>query len=342
MDHLPLGHSGLRVSRLTFGAMTLGESTQGFMKGVTSSDAEARRVLDAALDAGIDTIDTANVYAEGRSEELLGEWLAGRRDKVVVATKCRFPTMGFVGVTPGPHDYGLSRKAILAACEGSLRRLRTDYIDLYQVHMQDGAVPIEETLRALDDLIRAGKVRYIGCSNYTGVRLVESLWRADHRNLTPYASLQLQWSLVARDAERELIPAARQFGLGTMIWSPLARGFLSGKYQRSMQPPAGARLASWQDSYRAIDTDYHWRVLDKLREVARRRETTPAAAALAWLLAKPETTTIIIGARSIEQLQDNLRALTVRLAAEDLAELDKVSEPAWGYPYAFIGLREPW
>ena len=172
--------------------MTIGES-QGFMKGVTSSDDEARRVLDRALDAGIDCIDTANLYSEGRSEELLGKWLEGRRERVVLMTKCRYPTAaGTPGATWLPHDMGLSRKGILKNCEDSLRRLRTDYIDLYQVHMQDRAVPIEETLRALGDLVHQGKVRYIGCSNYTGVRLVESLWAADQRDLIPYASIQLQ------------------------------------------------------------------------------------------------------------------------------------------------------
>jgi aryl-alcohol dehydrogenase-like predicted oxidoreductase len=339
MEHRTLGRCGLRVTPLTLGAMTFGES-QTFMKGVTSSDDEARNVLDRALDAGIDCIDTANVYSEGRSEELLGKFLEGRRDRVVLMTKCRWPT------NPGapwlPHDMGLSRKSILKNCEESLRRLRTDFIDLYQVHMQDRAVPIEETLCALEDLVTAGKVRYIGCSNYTAVRVMESLWTADRRNLLPYASMQVQWSLGVRDVERELIPAARLYGLGTLIWSPLGRGFLSGKYERGAAPPAGTRLASWQDSWRQFDNDRGWAILDKVREVARRRETTPAAVALGWLLAKPETSTVIIGARTVQQLDDNLRALQVKLSREDMAELDQVSAPEWGYPYNFIAMREPW
>jgi aryl-alcohol dehydrogenase-like predicted oxidoreductase len=340
MEHRTLGPSGLKVSRLSFGAMTLGEAA-GFMKGVTSTAEEGRRVLDRALDAGIDTIDTANVYAEGRSEELLGRWLAGKREKVVLATKCRFPTSGNPE-TVGLNEYGLSRKAILRACEDSLRRLATDYIDLYQVHMQDRAVPIEETLSALTDLVRQGKVRYIGCSNYTGYRLVESLWAADRRGFEPYVSIQLQWSLAVRDAERELIPACRAFGLGTMVWSPLARGFLSGKYQRGQPPPAGSRLETWQESFKQFDNDRAWRVLEAVRSVARRRETTPAAVALAWLLSRPEVTTILVGARDVRQLEDNLRALEVKLDPEDVAELDRVSVPDWGYPYGFIGMREPW
>ncbi len=340
MDRTTLGRCGLRVTRLAFGAMTFGES-RGFMKGVTSSDEEARRILDRALDAGIDTIDTANVYSEGRSEELLGEWLKGKRDRVVLATKCRFSTVGDPAKA-GPHDSGLSRKAILKACDDSLRRLRTDFIDLFQVHMQDRSVPIEETLSALDALVRAGKVRYVGCSNYAGYRLVESLWAADRRSLERYASIQLQWSLVARDCERELIPAVRAFGLGALVWSPLGRGFLSGKYRKGEPPPKDSRLSSWQESWKALDTVQSWAVLEEVRRVAAVYETTPAAVSIAWLLAKPEVSTIIVGARSVAQLDENLAALTVKLRPEDVLALDRVSEPAWGYPYAFIGVREPW
>ncbi|HSN15643.1 MAG TPA: aldo/keto reductase [Anaeromyxobacteraceae bacterium] len=335
-----LGRSGLRVTRLALGAMTFGEA-KGFMKGVTSEDAEARRVFDRALDAGIELIDTANVYSEGRSEELLGQWLQGKRDRVVLATKCRFPTEGLTAEV-GAHEQGLSRKAILAACEASLRRLRTDHLDLYQVHMQDRSVPIEETLSALDDLVRQGKVRYVGCSNYAAYRLVESLWAADRRGLEPFSSIQLQWSLAYRDCERELVPAARQFGLGVLVWSPLARGFLTGKYVRGQPPPKGARLEAWTDTYKAIDTLRNWTTLARIRELAETHRTTPAAISLAWLLAKPEVTTILVGARSVAQIDENLAALDVKLSAEELASLDAVSAPDWGYPYEFIGRREPW
>ncbi len=340
MEHRTLGRAGLQVSRLSLGAMTFGDS-QGFMKGVTSDDLEARRVLDRAIEAGIDTIDTANVYSEGQSERLLGKWLAGRRDRVVLCTKCRFPTKGLVA-TAEPHEYGLSRKAILKACDESLRRLETDWIDLYQVHMQDRSVPVEETLSALDDLVRAGKVRYVGCSNYAGYRLVESLWAADRLGLERYASIQLQWSLAVRDAERELIPATRAFGLGVLVWSPLARGFLSGKYRRGAQAPEGSRLATWQETFKQFDNDRCWKVLEQVREVARRRETSPATVSLAWLLAKPEVSSIIVGARTEKQLAENLAALELRLSPEEVAELDQVSAPDWGYPQSFIGQREPW
>jgi aryl-alcohol dehydrogenase-like predicted oxidoreductase len=335
-----LGRSGLRVTRLALGAMTFGEA-KGFMKGVTSEDAEARRVFDRALDAGIDTVDTANVYSEGRSEELLGQWLKGKRDKVVLATKCRFATEGLTAQV-GPHDQGLSRKAILSACEASLRRLQTDHIDLYQVHMQDRSVPIEETLSALDDLVRQGKVRYTGCSNFTGYRLVESLWAADRKRLEPFSSIQLQWSLAYRDCERELIPAARTFGLGVLVWSPLARGFLTGKYVRGQPAPKGARLESWTDTYKAIDTLKNWATLAKVRELAESHATSPAAISLAWLLARPEVTSILVGARSVAQIDENLAALEVKLSAEDVAALDTISAPDWGYPYEFIGRREAW
>ncbi len=341
MELRRLGKSGLKVSVLSLGAMTFGES-QTFMKGVTSSDDEARRIFDRAVDVGINLVDTANVYSEGKSEELTGRWIKGKRDRVLLATKCRFP-VGF-GVTqkPGPHDFGLSRKAILAACEASLKRLDTDFIDLYQVHMQDTSVAIDETMRALDDLVTQGKVRYVGCSNYTGYRLVESLWSAEKLRTHRYESVQFQWSLAVRGAEREVVPACRAFGLGTLVWSPLARGFLSGKYKRNQPPPPGTRLESWQDSYKSFDNDRVWNIVDKLGKVAQRHGTTHAAVALAWLLAKPETTTIIIGARTEQQLDDNLRATQVKLTPEDVRELDAVSAPAWDYPYEFIVRQQEW
>jgi len=340
MDYRQYGRSGLRVSALSLGAMTFGEA-QGFMKGVHSDDAEARRVFDAALAAGLDTVDTANGYSEGRSEQLLGEWMKGRRHAVTLATKCRFQTLG--GTAPmHPNESGLSRQSIIWNCEQSLRRLQTDYIDLYQVHMQDRSVPIEETLRALDDLQRSGKVRYLGCSNYTGYRMVESLWAAEKRNTARYEGVQLQWSLIARDAEREMVPAARTFGMGLLVWSPLGRGFLSGKYRKGEAPPQGARLEVWKESWAGTATEQNWRTLEAVRAVAQRHDNTPAAVSIAWLLAKPEVSSVIVGARNQQQLDDNLRALAVKLTADDLRELEEVSRPAWGYPYNFIGGREPW
>jgi aryl-alcohol dehydrogenase-like predicted oxidoreductase len=322
--------------------MTFGES-ETFMKGVTSSDEEARRVFDAALDRGVNLIDTANVYSEGRSEELMGLWMQGRRDKIVVATKCRFP-IGFGVRQLGPNDQGTSRKHIIEACEASLKRLKTDYVDLYQIHMQDRTVPIEETMRALDDLVRQGKARYVGCSNYTGYRLVESLWASDRKNTERYESVQLQWSLLVRDAEREVVPASRAFGLGVLVWGGLARGFLSGKYKKDQPPAAGSRLESWKDSWKTFNTEHNWNILATVESIAQKYETTASAVSTAWLLHQPEVSTVIVGVRDVAQLDANLLALKVKLSPEDLKQLDQASQPegGWGYPYSFIKAREPW
>ena len=340
MERRTLGSSGLKVSALTFGGMSLGESPQ--FAGITMPSDEALRVLDAALDAGIDTIDTANIYSEGGSEELLGRWLAGKRNRVILCTKCRFRTDDFQEAPPTPGEVGLSRHAIIRACEASLSRLATDHIDLLQLHMQDHVVPIEETLRALDDLVRAGKVRHVGCSNFTAYRLVQSLWAADRRNLTPIISMQVPWSLVSRDVERELIPAARAFGLGVLVYSPLGRGLLSGKYRRGAEPPPGSRLSKWRTAFREYDQERSWETLDAVLEIAKRHEATPAAVAIAWLLGKPEASSVIVGVRNEAQLRENLAATAITLSPGDIATLDAVSEPEWGYPYSLIRKYEPW
>lgn len=341
MELRSLGTSGLQVSALSLGAMTFGESST-FMKGVTSTDEEGRRVFDAAIERGVNLVDTANVYSEGRSEELVGQWVAGKRQRVLVATKCRFPIGFGMKDKPGPHDMGLSRKHIIDACEASLRRLKTDVIDLYQVHMQDRSVRIDETLRALDDLVTQGKVRYIGCSNYAGYRLVEALWSSEKHRTHRYESVQLQWSLLERGAEREMVPACREHQLGVLVWSPLASGFLSGKYRRGQPPPEGARLAEWKDTMKRIGEGRSYDLVELLDKVAKRRDATPAQIAIAWLLAKKEVSSVILGARSVAQLDDNMRAADVKLTAEDMKELDEASAPDWAYPYAFIARMQPW
>ena len=341
MELRRLGPTGLKVSVLSMGAMTFGESGT-FMKGVTSTDDEARRVFDKSLDLGMNLVDTANIYGDGTSEVLTGQWVKGKRDRVLVATKCRFPFGMGTDKKPGPFDMGLSRKHILEACEASLKRLDTDVIDLYQVHMQDRSVPIDETLRALDDLVRQGKVRYVGCSNYAGYRLAESLWSAETNRTVRFCSVQLQWSLITRGGEREVLPACSAFGLGTMIWSPLARGFLSGKYKKDAPPPPGSRLEAWKDSLRSLDRPQSWAILATVERIAAELGTTASAVALAWILQKPVTTTIIVGARNEAQLDDNVRALGITLSAEQMKALDEVSKPEWGYPYDFIAMREPW
>src|SRR6201984_1082747 len=239
---------------------------------------------------------------------------------------------------PGPHEWGLSRKAIMTACEGSLRRLKTDVIDLYQVHMQDRHVAIDETLRALDDLVTQAKVRYIGCANYAGYSLTESLWAANRLQTPRYESIQLQWSLVQRSAERELIPAAAAFGLGVLVWSPLSRGFLSGKYQRGRTAPAGSRLVGHKDTFRAFHIEKNLNLLDVVGRIAEQHETTHSAVSLAWLLTRPQTSSIIVGVRTEAELEDNLRALAVKLTSEDLKELDEASRPNWDYPWDAIAM----
>jgi aryl-alcohol dehydrogenase-like predicted oxidoreductase len=336
MELRSLGTSGLKVSALSLGAMTFGESST-FMKGVTSTDEEGRKVFDRAIERGVNLVDTANVYGEGRSEELVGQWIAGKRQSVLLATKCRFPIGFGLKEKPGPHDQGLSRKHIMEACEASLRRLKTDVIDLYQVHMQDTSVRIEETLRALDDLVTQGKVRYIGCSNYTGYRLMESLSAAEKNRTHRYESVQLQWSLLERGAEREVVPACKANDVGILVWSPLASGFLSGKYRRGQPPPEGARLTEWKDTMKRIGEGRSYDLIDVLEKVAKRREATPAQVAIAWLLARREVSSVILGARTVAQLDDNLRAAEIKLAPEDVKELDDGSAPDWAYPYAFIG-----
>lgn len=320
--------------------MTFGDA--GFMKGAASTDDEARRVFDRAIEAGINLVDTANVYGNGVSETLTGQWIAGKRDRVLLATKCRFRVGTDADGPASPWSQGLSRRHIVEACEASLKRLGTDFIDLYQVHMQDAEVPIDETLRALDDLVRGGKVRYVACSNYAGYRLAESVARAEALGVSRYESVQLQWSLAERGAEREVIPACRAWGVGVLVWSPLASGLLSGKYGRGQEPPEGSRLAKWKEQFDRRTTERVWNVVDALRAIAETKEATAAQVAIAWLLAKPETSSVILGARTVAQLDDNLKAATVKLTAEEVARLDKVSVPDWGYPYDMIGRTQRW
>ncbi len=340
MQVRPLGRSGLKVSVLALGTMTFGES-ETYMKGVTAEDTEARRIFDLALDAGITLIDTANSYSQGRTECLLGKWLrGGKRQRIVLATKCGLPVP--MTSQPGPYrDRGLSRAHIIESCEASLKRLTTDCIDLFQLHIQDAAVPIDETMRACDDLVRAGKVRYLGCSNFTGNRIVEALWSADRNHLHPFVSVQCQWSLAVRGAEREIIPVARRHGLGIMAWSPLARGILSGKYKRGARAPEGSRLATWSSSFDRLDHDRNWAIVDMLNVIAERHATEPSAVAIAWLLAQDATSVVNIGARTVSQLESNLKCTGIKLTETELSELNEVSKPELDYPYDFIAERGP-
>jgi aryl-alcohol dehydrogenase-like predicted oxidoreductase len=334
MEYRNLGRSGLKVSTLCLGGMTFGEPDEGsMMHGVASSAEESHRIIDRALEAGVNFIDTANVYGqEGLSERVLGEWFdrTGRRDEVVLATKFRFT------MQDRPNGGGASRRHIIEACEASLERLQTDYIDLYQIHMQDIETPEQETLRALDDLVRSGKVRYIGCSNYAAYRMMQSLWTSDVQNLERFVSLQAQYSLIERSLEREHVPICREHGLGILPWSPLGGGFLTGKYTRDQAPDSGTRLGEKEQFWKQTDTEQNWEILDALREVADQADASPAQVALHWLTRRPQVTSVIFGARTMEQLEENLEAAELDLSDEAIARLDEVSAPDYGYPYSFL------
>jgi len=334
MEYRNLGSSGLKVSNLCLGTMTFGEANEGsFMHKVGCDESTSFDIMNRAVESGINFFDTADVYGQdGLTERVIGNWFErdGRRNDVILATKFRF------GMWPGSNGRGASRYRILRTVEDSLRRLKTDRIDLYQIHMQDIDTPEDETLRALDDLVRHGKVLYLGCSNYAAYRLVDSLWTSKVQNLERFVSAQMQYSLVVRDIEREHVPVCQKFGLGILPWSPLAGGFLSGKYLRSQKPPAGSRLEQWKDRFGQFDTDKNWAIVDALQSIAEQQRTTASAVALAWLLRKPAVTSIIFGARSVAQLEDNLRAAELVLGDESMRILEEVSDPKVGYPYQFI------
>lgn len=335
MEYRNLGASGLKVPVLCLGAMTFGEADdKSFMHDVGCDEPTAFAIMSRALDRGVNFIDTADVYGQdGLSERIVGTWMAesNTRDRVVLATKFRF-RMG-----DGPNATGASRYRIVRTVEDSLRRLQTDHIDLYQIHMQDIDTPEEETLRALDDLVTAGKVLYLGASNYAAYRLTSSQWISRTQHLHRFVSLQMQYSLAVRELEREHLPVCREFGMGVLPWSPLAAGFLTGKYTRNAPLPAGTRLAKWKDRFGRFDNERGWRTVDALGAVAKEKGTTHSAVALAWLLTRPQVTSVIFGARSLAQLEDNLKAAEVKLSHEDLKRLDDASAFEVGYPYDFMG-----
>jgi aryl-alcohol dehydrogenase-like predicted oxidoreductase len=326
MEYRTLGKSGLRISVLTMGTMTFGGRGGFAQVGSTDVD-QARRQVDMCLDAGINLIDTADVYSGGLAEDILGEVLRGRRDDVLVATKVRM-TMG-----RGPNDAGLSKHHVITGCEASLRRLGTDHIDLYQVHEWDGQTPLEETLEALDLLVSAGKFRYVGASNYASWQLMKALGTSERLGLPRFASQQIYYSLQGREAEYELIPLAVDQGLGVLVWSPRAGGLLSGKYRRGQQPPEGSRqLTDWGEPP-VYDTDGLYDIIEVLVKIAEQRGISAAQVALAYLLAKPAVTSLVIGARTEEQLADNLAAADLTLSDDERSQLDAASAPPLLYPY---------
>jgi aryl-alcohol dehydrogenase-like predicted oxidoreductase len=333
MNYRYLGKTGLKVSELCLGAMTFGRET---------TEEVSHQILDRFVEVSGNFIDTADVYSRGASETIVGRWLKDRsRDDLIIATKVRFP-MG-----AGPNDVGLSRKHILAGVEASLRRLATDYVDLYQVHCWDHVTPLEETLSTLNDLVRSGKVRYIGASNYSGWQLQKAIDLSRRMGWESFTSLQPQYNLLCRSTEWELLPVCAGEGLGVIPWSPLRGGWLSGKYRRGMAaPPPGTRVEiaeeqGWGESWSAYNTEQTWRVVDALLAVAEEIGKTPAQVAINWLLQRPAVTAPIIGARTIEQLDDNLDADGVHLTAEEYALLDEASTPLVAdYPYGEPGVNQ--
>ena len=326
MEYRSLGRSGLKVSTITLGTMTFGAAGGFAAVGTTELDA-ARRQVDIALDAGVNLIDTADVYSDGASEEMVGTIMAGRRDAALLTTKVRF-SMG-----NGPNDEGLSRHHVIAGCEASLRRLQTDYLDLYQLHEWDGQTPLEETLAALDHLVTSGKVRYIGVSNFAGWQLMKAVGITQRDGLPPVTSQQIHYTLQAREAEYELIPAAVDSGIGVLVWSPLAGGLLSGKYRRGHQPPSGARdLAAWGEPP-VRDQELLHDIVEVLVEIAEARDVSAAQVALAWTLARPGVTSLVIGVRTEEQLRSNLDAVELTLAPEEIDRLEAASRLPLLYPY---------
>jgi aryl-alcohol dehydrogenase-like predicted oxidoreductase len=326
VDYRQLGKSGLRVSALTLGTMSFGG--RGQFRHVGNTDlAGAIRQIDMCLAAGINLIDTADVYSDGLSEEIVGQALEGRRDEVLIATKARFP-MG-----PGPNDAGLSRHHLIEACNASLRRLRTDHIDLYQVHEWDGQTPLEETLAALEHLLAAGKVRYVGCSNFAGWQVMKALGVADRERLPRFVSQQVYLSLQERSAEFEIVPSALDQGLGILVWSPLAGGLLSGKYRRGERAPEGSRLLTEWNEPPVYDEGKLYDTIDVLLEIAQSRGVSAAQVALAWLLQRPGISSVIVGARTDEQLADNLKAAALELSQEEHDRLEAVSRVPLPYPF---------
>jgi len=331
MNYRQLGSSGVRVSEPCLGTMTFG--SRFFHIAAVDQDG-ANQMVARAIEAGINFFDTADVYSFGESEETLGRALQHcgvKRESVVVATKVFAPMSQAAADRKGDvNNYGLSRQYIIAGCEASLRRLATDYIDLYQVHGWDLLTPVEETLRALDDLVRQGKVRYLGASNWPARHLMKALCLADARGWERFVSLQAYYSLVGRDLEHELLPLCREEGLGALPWSPLSGGFLTGKFRRGQPGPTGARRSSFE--FPPIDQERGFDAVEALDAMSQEKGATIPQLALAWLLAQPAVSAVIIGANRMQQLEDNLKAAEVRLSAAEVERLSATTQPVTLYP----------
>jgi aryl-alcohol dehydrogenase-like predicted oxidoreductase len=327
MEHRQLGRSGLMVPVLSFGTGTFGGSNEFFKKWGSTDVKEATRLVDLCLESGLNFFDTADIYSDGASESILGGALKGRREKVLIATKATFRS------GKGANDVGSSRAHLVEACEGSLKRLGTDYIDVYFMHGFDALTPVEETLSTLNDLVRAGKIRYIGCSNFSGWHVMQSLAASDKHGWARYASYQAYYSLIGRDFEWELMPLGLDQGVGTMAWSPLGWGRLTGKIRRG-QPAGAGRIASGgAEGGPVVEDDYLYKVVDALEAVAGETGKTVPQVALNWLLQRPGVANVVIGARNEEQLKQNLGAVGWNLSKEQVARLDAASRRQPVYPY---------
>jgi aryl-alcohol dehydrogenase-like predicted oxidoreductase len=327
MEYRLLGRTGLKVSTITMGTMTIGGKSWAKMAGDLQVP-EARRLVDQCVDAGVNLIDTADMYSEGVCEEILGEVIGGpRKPGLLIATKVRFP------ITAGPNAGGLSRYHIIRACEDSLRRLKTDVIDLYQLHERDGLTPMEETVEALDTLVRQGKVRYVGCSNFSGWHIMKALGISEREHRARFASQQIHYTLESRDAENELLPIAVDQGLGVLVWGPMAGGLLTGKHRRNQPVPEGTRQAAGWGEPPIRDVNRLWDIVDVLVEIGESRDTSPATVALAWTLGRPAITSVVVGGRTSEQFAATLAAADFKLSAEERSRLDKVSQQPLIYPY---------
>lgn len=327
MEYRTLGRHGVKVSRLCLGTMMFGGPT---------GEEESIRIIHRALDLGINFVDTANMYAGGESERITGKALQGKRDQVVLATKVRYP------VGEGPNDGGLSRYHILNAVEASLRRLGTDHVDLYYLHLPDYDTPLEESLSAMDDLVRAGKVRYIGCSNFYAWQICKGLWLSDRRGLASFACVQPLYNIVNRDAEVEILPLCREEGLGVVTYSPLARGVLSGKYLPGGGVPDGSRAARGDKRLHETELrEENFAVAARLKALAEAKGCKLTQLALAWVLANPIVTCPILGPRTMEQLEDNIGCLEVTITPEDEAAIDALVPPGEHTGYGFTDPQYP-
>ncbi|TIS57503.1 MAG: aldo/keto reductase [Mesorhizobium sp.] len=326
MEYRTLGRSGLKVSVLTMGTFTFGGTGPFAMVGQQGVQ-DALRLVDLCIDAGVNLFDTSNMYSNGLSEEILGEVLDGRRDQVLISSKARMRT------GTGPNDEGASRFHLIRECERSLKRLRTDHIDIYYIHEWDGATPVEEKMAALDTLVQQGKVRYIGCSNYSGWHIMKSLAVSDRDRRPRFVTQQIHYTLEAREAEYELLPISVDQGLGVLVWSPLAAGLLSGKHRRGVATPEGSRqFAGWTEPP-IRDMEKLWNIVDVLVEIGDARGVSAAQVALAWLLERPGVSSLVIGGRNEAQFRDNFTAVSLRLSDEERARLTAVSTIPLIYPY---------